>query len=178
MFRHTFRNVKIFWAARSKPPLLPTQESSVDLKVRFTDLDYNLHMNNARFVEAFEMGRMDMVVRNGLYKLIFKPNGYQPFVGSVHVRYLSPLKLWQRYQISSKVVGWDHKWVYMTQRIDSDNKLCALAIVKAIFRNKTGTISPFEILKELGHDLPSPEIPKYLTEWIETESLWKEGRSR
>jgi acyl-ACP thioesterase len=60
---HTLRNLKVFVAAKSKSPLRPTDEGILDLKVRITDLDFNWHMNNARYVEAFEMGRADLVVR-------------------------------------------------------------------------------------------------------------------
>ena len=42
------------------------------LRVRIADLDYNMHMNNSKFVEAFEMGRLDFICRNGLISEVFK----------------------------------------------------------------------------------------------------------
>jgi hypothetical protein len=48
------------------------------------------------------------------------------------VRYLSAMKLWQRYQVCTKVAGWDNKWIYIAQKIESGNKICALGVVKGI----------------------------------------------
>ena len=66
MFLYLLRN--LFHAANAvrRPAMKLSDIGTVQLRVRPVDLDYNLHQNNARYLEAFEMGRFDMIVRCGL----------------------------------------------------------------------------------------------------------------
>lgn len=72
MLIYLLRNAYHFAAGLWRPALSIRQTGIVRLRVRPFDLDYNLHQNNARFLEAFEMGRFDMLVRSGFLRYVVK----------------------------------------------------------------------------------------------------------
>lgn len=52
--------------ALRRPPLEPFEESVLRLRVLPNDLDYNLHVNNGRYLMLMDLGRLDLVVRLGI----------------------------------------------------------------------------------------------------------------
>jgi acyl-CoA thioesterase FadM len=53
-------------------------------------------MNNSRYLEAFELGRFDQMVRSGALRHIAQRR-YQAVVASIDVRYLDALKYRDEY---------------------------------------------------------------------------------
>ena len=68
MFLYLIRNVYHGLDALRLPALSILDTARVTLRVRPFDLDYNLHQNNARYLESFEMARFSMIVRTGIFK--------------------------------------------------------------------------------------------------------------
>lgn len=58
-------------------------------------------MNNSRYLEAFEMGRVDLLARNGMGKFLLQ-NKLAPVIGAVSVTYRLQLRSWQKYKVHSK----------------------------------------------------------------------------
>ena len=107
-------------------------------------------MNNSRYLEAFEMGRVDLLARNGMGKFLLQ-NKLAPVIGAVSVTYRLQLRSWQKYKVHSKfdffffffsffssffsflfhlnvfflsirLVGCDEKWFYIEQDMVSLSK--------------------------------------------------------
>jgi len=121
------------------------------------DLDINMHMNNGRFNSIMDLGRIDIMQRTGLLKILTK-NKWFGVVGSIHTRFRRPLKLFQAYELHSKIIYWDEKWTWVEHKMYSKKKLICSALVQTLIRKKTENVSTPELLKLLSFNHVSPSI--------------------
>jgi len=133
-------------------------ESRVRFRVWPTDLDLNIHMTNARYLSVMDLGRVDLLLRSGVARLMLR-NRWQAVLGATTIRYRRPLKPFRSFNVTTRVLCWDEKWIYLEQRIESDGRLAAVAVMQGIFRDTDGTVPPSRILAELGEERASPEFP-------------------
>lgn len=141
------------------------------------DLDLNVHMNNGRYLSVMDLGRTNMIFRNGLISEVLK-RGYAAVLGSIQMRYRIQLAPFQAYDLESRIVCWDDKWAYMEQRFiiakgPKAGAVAAIALLKGGFYDpKTRTTVPMDdVVAMLGDDTKkhSPEFPDYVQKWIEAE---------
>lgn len=160
-----FRVLAVLWGALRGPRRNPLDPSVLSFRVLPNDLDPNWHMNNGRYLTIMDLGRLDLTIHSGLMRAVIR-NRWMPVLGGATIRYQRPLQPFQRYSLTTRILGWDEKWVYMEQLFDSDGKRAATALVKALIRGKDRSIPTAEVMHEVGIDLPSPQLPDHLKGWI------------
>jgi len=171
MLLYLLRNIKLFALALTRPKIDPLGTASLKLRVRLTDLDYNLHMNNSRYLESMEMGRLDMMTRVGLIQAAAK-NRLAPVIGALQIVYRHQLKPFQAYTVTTKVLGWDEKWIYVEQDMISPGRIHATAVIKAAFLDKGKTMLPRDVMALVGlQDLSPPVPPQYIKLMNEGQTL-------
>jgi acyl-CoA thioesterase FadM len=138
---------------RPKAPL--TSELSLRFRAWPHDLDFNLHMNNGRYLTLMDLGRLQLMVRAGLVPTILKRR-WMPVVGTVDMRFRRSLRPFQGFTLRTRLVSWDEKWVYLEQRFFVGEKLMAEGKVKALFLSGKRFVPTREILSFAGE---SPEPP-------------------
>lgn len=131
------------------------------------DIDYNLHLNNSKFLSFMDLGRMDMAAKCGILKSIFK-NKMQIVAAGVNIMYRKPIPPLAIFKLHTKVLCWDDKWLYMEQDFEHNKKIAARAIIR-VGITKKGLLKPQFVFNKLGKQSLSPEIPKYLKEMIQGE---------
>lgn len=136
----------------------PFGEARLTFRVLPTDLDFNLHMNNARYLSLMDLGRVDLLNRLGLLRLAFRGR-WLPVLGAVSIRYQRPLHLFERVDLVTRIVGWDEKWFYLEQRFEREGKPIATAHARGLVRDREGSIPMSRVLQELGVILSSPPLP-------------------
>lgn len=154
----------------------PLGVSELDFRVWPFDIDLNIHMNNGRYLSIMDLGRMDLLMRLGLTRHIFK-NKWMPVLASAKIRYRIPLMPFQKFRLESRVAWWDDKWFYMEQRFiivdgPKKNAVAAIAFVKGSFydRKEKATV-PTSDIQSLMH-MPidqTPEKPSYIDSWMTAE---------
>ena len=162
---------RLFWIlieSLFRKRLHPLSESILHMRVLPNDLDVNMHMNNGRFLSIMDLGRVDLLVRTDLAKILLS-HRWQPLVGAVNIRYKLSLMPFQRYRIHTKVIGWDEKWFYIEQRFERRNRTIAVGLVKALFRGKGRNIPPERTLKLLGVNIDPPKMPEKVLKWLSME---------
>ena len=143
--------------------------SVIHLRVWPNDLDLNLHMNNGRYLSLMDLGRVDVMFHSGAFALWFK-RGWQPLVAASTVRHFKSLSLGQGFEIRTRILGWDEKWVYFEQRFTRRGELYALAGVKALMAGNQRLISTQELFGATGHNLrPGPPLPDWMLTWLKAE---------
>ena len=142
------RLLRVMLAARRRPPLAPTDVGTVRFRVLPSDLDVQGHMNNGVYLSLMDLGRMDLMVRSGVWREL-STRGYYPVVVSSTITYRRSLDPWQRYEIESRIVGIDDIAGYVEQRFVRDGEICARGVIKARFLKKSGGIVPIPELAEL-----------------------------
>lgn len=156
--------------------------SELTFRVLPHDLDLNGHMNNGRYLVIMDLGRLDLIMRNGTMRFMMKQKSV-PILGASKIRYRIPLSPFQRYKLQTQILCWDDKWAYMEQRFviadgsKKDGAVAAIAIVKGNFysnKNKE-MVNPKEMLKVMNiEDVESPPIPRHVQKWIEAEEALRE----
>jgi acyl-CoA thioesterase FadM len=115
-----------------------------------------------------DLGRMDLVLRTGLGRELLRRR-WRPVVGSATLRFRRGLAPFARYELATRLVGWDEKWLFLEQRFERGGELCARGFVKALFRGPDGSVPSAELVAALGVTSPSPELPEGLHQWMEAE---------
>ncbi len=140
-----------------KPSMGLLETSILKFHVLPNDLDLNIHMNNGRYLSIMDLGRIDIMHRVGLMTYIIK-NKWSPVVGNLHIQFRRPFKLLQQYELHSRIVSWDDKWVYLEQVFICNKKIHAVGLVQGLIRGKHGNIPSNDILKLLGLNQQPPAI--------------------
>ena len=134
-------------------------EATVRFRVWPNDLDTNLHMNNGRYLTLLDLGRLDLLLRNGAIRPVMREKWY-PVLAGCEIRFRRPLNLFQRFEIRTRIVTWDAKWVYLEQRILRKGELAMHAYLKGVFVAKQGGSVPVTRLLELmGISQAPPAMP-------------------
>jgi acyl-CoA thioesterase FadM len=146
------------------PRLAPLETDSVACHVLPWDLDYNLHLNNSRYLAYMDYGRIRLLARLGLLRRFFR-RGNSARVGSVDITYRRSLNFAARFTLDSRIACWDEKWIYMEQTFTGAQGLAAHAWVKTLFRNRQGNVAPQELVDSLAPGTQSPPLPPRLLQW-------------
>ncbi|WP_404378797.1 thioesterase family protein [Caenispirillum salinarum] len=151
--------------------------SALTFRVWPTDLDLNVHMNNARYLSVMDLGRTDLIIRTGLHKLMLR-HKWQAVIGGATVRYRRPLRPFQRFHLSTRLLYWDDRWIYLEQIITTpDGAVACSAMVKAVFTAGGKRVDPAETVAAAGHDAPSPEVPGWVQAWRAMEQTADTARA-
>lgn len=161
-----FRLLIRFLALPFRRPSGILDESVITLRVWPTDLDLNLHMNNGRFLSVMDVGRMDLFARSGLLLPALR-RGWFPILGEAKIRFLRPLAPFARFNLRTRILAWDEKWIYMEQIFERSGEIAAVAYVRGLFRGKGGNVAPSDIAALRNHAIASPEPPDVVRRWRE-----------
>jgi YbgC/YbaW family acyl-CoA thioester hydrolase len=131
--------------------------ASLCFRVLPHDLDINIHVNNARYLQWMDLGRFDFMNRLGIFRAALR-NRWMPVLGGVNIRYHRPLHFLQRVELTTRVAGWDEKWFYMEQTFSREGKPIATAYAKALFRGPERSIPSQEVMQLIGWTAPSPPL--------------------
>lgn len=152
---------------RLRRPLEPLGTSILAFRVWPNDLDVNVHMNNGRFLSVMDLGRFDLTFRTGLGRAMLR-NRWKPLVGAVTMRYRRSLDPFERYELHTRLLGWDAKWFFLEQRfLKRGGDLAAEGVVRALFRGRDGNVPVAEVLRQMGYAGPDPELPEAVRRWAE-----------
>ncbi len=161
--------LKLPWIKKQADPLSPV---ILNMHVMPNDLDIYGHVNNGRYLSIMDLGRLQLMAATGLLKLI-QQNKWAPLLGSVKIHFLKPLKVFQSFTLTTQTVYWDEKWIYLEQKIQRQDKLCAVALLKILFIDKQGKIEPEKILNLLPNPPAKPAIPFAIKNWMDAEHASK-----
>ena len=159
-----FRVLRVLLLALRRPRLGPLDESRIDFRVWPTDLDINVHMNNARYMALMDLGRLDMIVRTGIGRQVTRER-LQPVIANASVRFRRALGPFQRFTLRTRLLGWDDKWMYIEHRLERDGEVACRAVVRGLFLGKGGAVPPAELLRDAGHAAASPALPDWVATW-------------
>ncbi|MBD9427729.1 thioesterase family protein [Pseudomonas sp. PDM15] len=136
----------------------------VRLRVWPLDLDFNRHVTNGRYFTLADVGRMDYVLRSGAYRVALRQRAL-PIVGDVWGKFRRELRLFEAFEIHTRMLGWDAKWSFVEHRFVKDGRVLGVVVMRGLFRGPKGNVSPAEFARELGLAEQSPQLPGWLSDW-------------
>jgi acyl-CoA thioesterase FadM len=144
------------------PALHPLAADTIPMRVWPNDIDFNLHLNNARYLSVMDYGRLRLLARAGLLKPVLKAR-YAPVVGSVWITYRRSLPLWARYKLTTSLASWDDRWFYMEQTFTGREGLVAVGWVKGALLHRGSIVPPQKIIDLAHPNLTSPPLSEAIT---------------
>ncbi|MCP3061223.1 SDR family NAD(P)-dependent oxidoreductase [Myxococcus sp. K38C18041901] len=139
----------------------PLEESVTRWRVLPSDLDLFGHMNNSRYLAMMDLGRVDLLVRAGLLPQVLRHRWVVP-VGETSLQFRDSLRLFESYELGTRLVSWDEQWLYFQQefrRPSEPGRPVVTGHVRAVFRDANGTVPPAQVLRSVaGHEVPVPSV--------------------
>jgi acyl-CoA thioesterase FadM len=153
-----------------RPRLGLLDESVVRMRVRPSDCDVMLHVNNGRYLSLMDIGRIDLAGRCGLITE-FRRRGWHAVAGGATIRFRRELRLGTRYTLRTRCVGWDEGWSFFEQVFErEDGTLAARAYVKVAAIDEHGKrLDTARWMAAIGVDHPSPPLPDGVLSWQASE---------
>lgn len=136
------------------------------MRVRPGDLDFYLHVNNGVYLQMMDIARSNFIADLGAFGLL-QDKGWYPVVAASTMKYRRSLQLWDRFEIATRVLGWDERVVYLEQVFTRRGDLCARGLVAGRFlaRGSGERVPAPDVVGLLGGDHVSPELPADVTSW-------------
>jgi acyl-CoA thioesterase FadM len=157
-------------AARD-PRLGPLDESVLPMRVWPHDLDFNAHLNNGRYLSLMDFGRFHLMARMGALRPAVRRR-WRPIVGSAIIRFRRSLGPGESFDLRTRVVCWNEKWVFFEQRFERHRKIVATGLVKGLLRGPDGNVPMSEVMRLIGHEgLASPPFPEAVELWQRMEAI-------
>jgi len=151
---------------RPLPPLGVLDEHRLEMRVWPNDIDFNLHMNNARYLSVMDYGRMHLLARAQILNHVIRSR-WMPLVGAVWMTYRRSLPVFARFTLMSRMVCWDERWFYMEQSFTGSEGLAALGWVKGLLRSPAGNLDPQKVIETVSPGVVSPPMPESIVMWNE-----------
>jgi hypothetical protein len=129
------------------------------------EIDYNLHKSNSTYFSDMDISRTALVTnllsagfRSGNAELERQghkgPNNV--ILGSVHTSYHKEIKPYERYEIRSRVLGWDQKWLIILSTFirpgakGKPETILASSLSKYVVKKARYTVPPANCLAAAG----------------------------
>lgn len=141
-----------------------TAESVLHLRVWPTDMDLNFHLNDGRYISLAGLARVDLALRTGLLRRAIK-RGCYPVAGGIVIRYRREIRAMERFDLHSRLAGWDEKWMYFEHRFEKKGDLAAIAYARGVMRTHKGPVPSADVLALVGWSAPSPPLPEAIERW-------------
>lgn len=167
MITEIFRSIYLNRKNKRNPNFNPLdffEPARRQFRVGILDIDFNLHINNAKYLNYMERARWDLFVQNGTWDLTLK-NRLNFIVASAEIGYIRELNLFKKFEIESRYLGWDEKYFYLEQRFIADDKIYSYGLVKAVFLKNKKRATPEEVLSALNLTETTQPLPEHIELW-------------
>lgn len=130
-------------------------ESRLSFRCLPADIDFNLHLNNARYMMLADVGRIDIFNRSGLIKLA-RSRGWSPMLGGLQTVFVREIKLWKRFELVSTLETWADSQIIGRHRFVLDGDVTAAVVLTTggIYDTGNRRFVPIqEVVAALGIDV-------------------------
>ncbi|TCM87612.1 acyl-CoA thioesterase [Rhodovulum steppense] len=133
------------------------------------DLDLWMELNNGRTLTLLDLGRLPLAKRVGLIGAL-REQGWGLTMAGVTVRYRRRVRIFDRFQIRSRCVGWDARFIYIEQGMWRGEECCNHALYRSAVTDANGIVAPARVMEAMGRATASPPLPGWVAEWITAEA--------
>jgi acyl-CoA thioesterase FadM len=147
-----FRFARVAATGKSRGAYEPGSESRLSFRCLPTDVDFNLHLNNARYLMLADLGRVDIFFRSGLFALMRRRN-WAPMLGGVQTAFVREVRLWQRFDVVSSIETWEGTQIIGKHRFVHENgEVAALVLTTAGVYDRTARrfVEMNDVIRALG----------------------------
>jgi acyl-CoA thioesterase FadM len=162
--------LRLLWLILSslwRPRMGVLDESVLAFRVLPNDVDVR-NATSDRFVALMDLGRMDIAFRVGLLGTMVR-NRWVPLATFVTIRFRHHLRLFERYNLRTRILYWDESTFYFEQRFERGGRTLATGYVCATMLGPGGPVPPQDVLAPTGQSPDRPAKPPIVAELQEQE---------
>lgn len=161
---------------RPVPGLGLLDPSVTRMRVGPGDLDLYLHVNNGSYLQMMDVARFNYIADVGGFRPLRERRWY-PVVAASAMTYRRSLRLGDRIEITTRILGWDPRIVYLEQVFTRRGTQCARGLVAGRFleRPSGDRVPAPEVVELLGSDLESPPLPDDVAGWARAAGVAHRG---
>lgn len=158
------------WKARKAPRVGPFGTYVSHHRCWPWDIDMWMELNNGRTLTLYDLGRIPLAQVNGLLSVVRREQWGLTMAGVV-VRYRRRIHTFEKFEMRSRLLCWDHRFFYLEQSMWKKNGECANhAVYRAAVTDKNGIVAADRVATAMDMaDLSSPEMPEWVAHWLEAE---------
>jgi len=167
--RLRLRMLWLILASFFKKAAVLAEETTLVLRVLPNDVDIT-KITTDRYSALMDLGRFDNAFRAGLLKVMFRKK-WIPVATFQTIRFRYPLKIFQKYQLRSKVIWWDATTFYWEHVFERNGRIVATGHVCATLFDKSGIVPTSKIVDIVGPNVAKPDMPQITSKLRDAESL-------
>lgn len=176
------RLIWYFATAWRRPVLETTHELSVlPFRVWPNDLDLSLHMNNGRYLTLMDLGRLDFMVRAGLWRPMLK-HRWTPIASGIAIRFRRELRLFDSVQLETRLMTWSDVTVVMEQVLrfaagPRKGQIASRALFKGgLYDRRTKAfVTIARLMHEIGVDVEPPPMTPDVEAFLKSDEAIRAG---
>lgn len=156
------------WRFR-KAPRLSVGETHVSHHICLPwDIDMWMELNNGRTLTLYDLGRIVLFVRLGITGAM-REKGWVGTVAGASVRYRARVRMWDRIEMRSTIIGWDDRFTYAVQSMWRGETCTSQALLRMAVTDRKGIVPSRDLAQVLGLPEESPPLPDWVRAWIAAE---------
>ena len=144
----------------------------INLIVLPQDIDPFMELNNGRYVTLLDLGRYSLGARVNMGSFL-KRNKWSLTIVGTYNEYRHRLRLFQRFILQTKILGYDEKWFYFFQKVERNGKTHMASLVKFAYTSKKGLVLPKEVVSAMGIKYEPNSLPSWIKELTEQQLFKK-----
>jgi acyl-CoA thioesterase FadM len=156
-------------AARAMPKLELTGTHAMTLRCWPWDADMFWEMNNGRVLTLCDLGRTGLAVRTGLWDAL-RANGWGLVVAGGSVRYRARIRPFQRFELRTRVLGWDSRFIHVEQAMWRADTCCHHVLLRTGVTVGGRLADTAMVAEALGAPAIPPPLPDWVTAWIAADA--------
>jgi len=155
-----------FWRPRpAVPGMRILDPSRTRMRVLLADLDLYRHVNNGIYLRYMDVARVNYLADMGALGKLSARSWY-PVVAATTMKYRRPLTWLQQFSITTRVVGWDERIVYMDQVVERDGEHVARCWAALRFLARPcERVAASAVIELLGDGESAPTLPSNVAAW-------------
>ncbi|UWP98684.1 acyl-CoA thioesterase [Aliiroseovarius crassostreae] len=134
------------------------------------DLDLWRELNNGRTLTLYDLGRIPLAGRTGLTRVLLK-NRWGLTMAGASVRYRKRIKMFERVEMHSRLVGWDDRFFYVEQSMWKGDDCANQIVYRSAVTDRNGIVSTDRVREALGHVDRPPQLPSWVQAWIDADAM-------
>jgi acyl-CoA thioesterase FadM len=153
--------------------------SVLPFRVSPLDLDISLHMNNGRYLTLMDIGRLDFLVRTGLWRAV-RAHKWTPIASAIAIRYRRELRPFARFRLETRLISWAEASVVMEQVfVLTSGPHAGQVAARALFkggiyaRDERRFIDTARLMGEIGVTAQSPQLTPEVEAFLKADGALK-----
>ena len=134
-----------------------------------SDIDLWMELNNGRTLTMMDLGRVVMFNRMGITE-VMRRRGWAGVVAGASIRYRQRVRMFDRLELRSRILGWDARFTYAEQGFWRGGDCTSHALFRMAVTSRAGLVPAAEFCREMGLPEDSPPLPSWVRAWIDAEA--------